>query len=66
MEEKKKTLEGAKPTKKENRFLKEQLTGSERFRDRKDVLNALLEEDREYTISEAEQLIEKYMKGKVK
>ena len=66
MAEKKKTPDGAEPAKKENKFSKEQLTGSERFRDRKDVLNALLKEDREYTISEAEQLIEKYMKGKVK
>ena len=66
MAKKKKTPDGAEPAKKENRFLKEQLTGSERFRDRKDVLNALLEEDQKYTIGEAERLIEKYMKGKVK
>lgn len=57
------TAEGAK---KENRFTKEQLLSSKRFRDRKDILDALLEDGKKYTVSDAELLIEKYMKGKVK
>lgn len=51
---------------KETRFSKEQLTGSERFRERKDMLNAILDDGRKYAISEVEQQIEKYRKGKVK
>lgn len=47
-------------------FTKEQLLSSERFRGKRDLLNALLEEDKTYTASQAEEMIEKYMKGKVK
>lgn len=54
------------PAKKENDFTKEQLLASERFRERKDILNALLAEGERYTISGAEQMIENYRKGKVK
>lgn len=54
------------PAKKENDFTKEQLLASERFRERKDILDALLTEGERYTISGAEQMIENYMKGKVK
>lgn len=50
---------------KESLFLKEQLLSAERFRDRKDIVNALLSPDREYTIADVEQMIEKYMKGTV-
>lgn len=66
MAEKKKMPAAAEPVRKENRFLKEQLIASERFREKKDILNALLADGMEYTASEAEGLIEKYMKGKVK
>lgn len=47
-------------------FSKEQLLSSERFRNRRDILNALLKEDVSYTAVQAENIIEKYMKGKVK
>lgn len=50
---------------KESLFSKEQLLSAERFRDRKDIVNALLSPDREYTIAAVEQMIEKYMKGTV-
>lgn len=50
---------------KESLFSKEQLLSAERFRDRKDIVNALLSPDREYTIADVEQMIEKYMKGTV-
>lgn len=52
--------------KQENRFSKEQLLASERFRDRRDVLGTILADEKQYTINEAKELIEKYMKGKVK
>lgn len=49
----------------ESLFSKEQLLSAERFRDRRDIVNALLLPDREYTITTVEQMIEKYMKGTV-
>lgn len=50
----------------ENKFSKNQLLKSKRFADRRDVLNALLSGDREYTITEAEKIIKQYMRGEVK
>lgn len=50
----------------ENKFSKEQLLTAKRFQDRKDIVNALLSPDEEYTVETVEQMIEKYMKGKVK
>lgn len=47
-------------------FSKEQLLGSKRFSGRKDIINALLDPDKQYTVEAAETLIENYMKGKVK
>ena len=54
------------PSKIENKFSKEQLLAAKRFQDRKDIVNALLSPDEEYTVETVEQMIEKYMKGKVK
>ncbi len=48
-----------------NRFSKVQLLASERFRSRRDILSALLSEKETYTVTEAEQIIEGYMKGQV-
>ncbi len=48
------------------KFTKEQLLQSERFFNRKDILAALLTNDKEYSFEQAEQLIDDYMKGKVK
>lgn len=47
-------------------FSKEQLLSSERFRNRRDILNALLKEDSLCTVEQAENIIENYLKGKVK
>lgn len=49
-----------------NRFTKEQLLSSARFRERRDLLEALLSGEGRYSIAEAEQKMEKYRKGKVK
>ncbi len=46
-------------------FTKEQLLASERFRNKRDLLNALLRENKLYAVSQAEEMIEIYMKGKV-
>lgn len=46
-------------------FTKEQLFASEKFRDRKDLISALLADGRNYSIAEAEEEINNFMKGKV-
>lgn len=66
MARKKIVPEAAEHEKRENRFSRDQLLASERFREKRDLLGALLLEGRRYTISNVEGLIEKYMKGKVK
>ena len=65
---KKRTLETdqAVSGKIENKFSKEQLIASSRFRDRRDILEALLETGKLYTVKAVEEKIESYMKGKVK
>ena len=50
----------------ENKFFKEQLIASERFRERRDILEALLEAGEQYTVKAVEEKIECYMKGRVK
>ncbi len=51
---------------KEKSYSLSQLLGSERFRNRRDLLKALLSNKKRYSISEVEQEIEKFMKGRVK
>lgn len=50
----------------ENKFSKEQLAVSERFWERRDILEALLVDGELYTVKAVEKKIESYMKGKVK
>ena len=47
-------------------FTKTALVDSKRFHDKRDIVSALLKDGVEYTISEVETMIAKYMKGKVK
>ena len=54
------------PERIEKLFSKEQLLAAERFQERKDIVNALLSPDKQYTVEAVEQMIEKYMKGQVK
>lgn len=56
----------SEPEKVESLFSKEQLLAAERFQGRKDILNALLSHDKQYTVKTVEQMIENYMKGQVK
>ena len=46
-------------------YTKEQLAGSDYFRPRRDLVEALLTSGRKYTIREAEQVIKEFLKGKV-
>ena len=51
---------------KEPAFPKDALVNSKRFCDKRDIVSALLKDGVEYTISDVEDMIAKYMKGKVK
>lgn len=47
-------------------FTKEQLAASERYRDKKDLILALLEDGRCYSIQEADAKVKRYQKGVVR
>lgn len=50
----------------ENLFSKEQLIAAERFQGKKDIVNAILSDDEQYTVETVERMVDKYMKGQVK
>lgn len=50
----------------ENKFSKEQILKSEKYKDKRDLINALLKEDKRYSLSDVDKLIDDFMKGKVK
>lgn len=47
-------------------FTKEQLKRSQKFANRKDLLEILLEDGEQYPIAKVEQVITKFMKGDMK
>ena len=47
-------------------YSKEQLAASKRYATKRDIIRALLENGKTYTLDEVDALIEKYMKGKVR
>lgn len=53
-------------TNQESKFTKEQILGSKRFSDRIDVINAVWTDNSAKTINQVEEMIDKFMKGKVK
>lgn len=59
----KKKVEEAEPKKAVASFTKAQIYNSKRFREEKDLIMAILENDKSYTIEEADCLIKEY-KGK--
>ena len=50
----------------EPKFSKVELLNAKRFRNERDLVSALLTDGVEYTISEVEEKINKFLKGKVK
>lgn len=58
--------EAEKGREERKRFSKEQLLASERFRERRDIVDALLDNGRQYTVKDVEEAIGRYMKGRVK
>lgn len=49
-----------------NTFTKESIINSNKYSNRKDLLNGLLKDDKEYTFEQVDEMIDKFMKGKVK
>lgn len=49
-----------------SRYTRKQLLGSEKYRYQRDFLSALLDDEKEYSIQEVDELIKTFMKGKVK
>lgn len=47
-------------------FSKEQILASDHYANRRDLVDALLDTDKSYTLEIIDNLIEKYMKGQVK
>ncbi len=47
-------------------FSKEQILASAKFANRRDLVDALLEKDKKYTMKQVDELVNSYMKGKVK
>lgn len=47
-------------------FSKGQILASDRYANRRDLVDALLDTDKSYTLETVDNLIEKYMKGQVK
>ena len=62
----KKTAAAAEIPAEPARFSTRQLMFSQRFASRRDIVCAALRHDRKYSIEEAEELINNYLKGKVK
>ncbi len=48
------------------RYTKDQLIRSERYRSQRDLIRALLDDRKEYSAVEAEEIINQFMKGRVK
>jgi hypothetical protein len=49
----------------QNEFSKEQILASEKYANRRDLVDALLDESKKYTMEAVQKLIDGYMKGKV-
>jgi len=63
---KKATAEPAKVEQTEPKFSKEQIIESVKYANRRDAVDALLDDNEQYTMTQVDDLIEKLMKGKVK
>lgn len=57
-----KALKGRRSAK----YKKEQFLYAERYRERRDLIQALLKEGQEYSLEEADRLLEDYLKEKVR
>lgn len=68
------TVENKAQTKKESaenksdetKFVKSQIIGSDKYKNRADLLNILLEDDEEYTLSDVDKKLENFLDKEVK
>ena len=51
---------------KEEKYIKSQIVGSDRYRNRADILNVLLEDDKEYTLFEVDKKLKDFLGKEVK
>lgn len=58
-------MAAAEKKKEENKYTKEQILLSYKYAKRRDLLNALLDDGREYTLDEVDSMMDKFLKGKV-
>ena len=49
----------------ETKYLKEQIIKSNKYKNRVDILNVLLKNNEQYTLSEVDKIIKKFMERKV-
>ena len=50
----------------DNKYSKQQILKSKKYSDKQDLINALLKDDTQYSITEVDELINNFMKGAVK
>ena len=50
----------------ETKFVKNQIISSDKYKNRADLLNVLLEDDKEYTLSEIDKKLEDFLDREVK
>ena len=50
----------------ETKFVKSQIIGSDKYKNRADLLNVLLEDDKEYTLSDVDKKLENFLDKEVK
>lgn len=50
----------------ETKFVKSQIISSDKYKNRADLLNVLLEDDKEYTLSEIDKKLEDFLSREVK
>lgn len=61
-----KNISSAKDEQSEQKFNKEQILASAQYANRRDLVDALLDENKSYTFETVDNMIEKYKKGQVK
>nr|WP_321026631.1 hypothetical protein [Clostridium neonatale] len=50
----------------DSKYTKQQILKSKRYSDKQDLINALLEDNGHYTLSQVDEIINDFMKGEVK
>ena len=62
----KETVESTEAETTETAYTKEQILKSKKYREKRDLINALLVNGRSYTLNTVDDMIEKFLKGEVK